>query len=100
MTTKQRILAQLEQNRGTPLSGGALAEALGVSRTAVWKAVRELQSGGHAITAVQNRGYTLEKTSEVLSAEGIRVYLRDKSARLVVEPVLASTNLTAKQLAA
>ena len=35
MTTKERILALLEENRGTPLSGEVLAEELGVSRTAV-----------------------------------------------------------------
>ena len=29
MTTKERILALLEENRGTPLSGEVLAEELG-----------------------------------------------------------------------
>lgn len=41
MTTKERILALLEENRGTPLSGEVLAEELGVSRTAVWKAIKD-----------------------------------------------------------
>ena len=60
MTTKERILALLEENRGTPLSGEVLAEELGVSRTAVWKAIKDLQKAGHAIAAAQNRGYTLD----------------------------------------
>ena len=51
MTTKERILALLEENRGTPLSGEVLAEELGVSRTAVWKAIKDLQKAGHAIAA-------------------------------------------------
>ena len=37
MNTKARVLAILEENRGTVVSGQALAQAAGVSRTAVWK---------------------------------------------------------------
>ena len=78
MTTKERILALLEENRGTPLSGEVLAEELGVSRTAVWKAIKDLQKAGHAIAAAQNRGYTLDTDSEVLSEQGVRLFLRNK----------------------
>ena len=45
MTVKQSILAALEQNRGTALSGQALAEQLGVSRNAVWKAIHAGDGG-------------------------------------------------------
>lgn len=100
VTTKTRVLTLLETNRGQALSGEALAEQLGVSRTAVWKAIKELQRDGHAIEAVQGQGYTLRTDSEVLSAEGIRPWLDGGIPRLVVEPVVQSTNLTAKQLAA
>ena len=100
MTTKERILALLEENRGTPLSGEVLAEELGVSRTAVWKAIKDLQKAGHAIAAAQNRGYTLDTDSEVLSEQGVRLFLRTKSLNLVVAQELESTNLTAKQMAA
>ena len=62
MTTKERILALLEENRGTPLSGEVLAEELGVSRTAVWKAIKDLQKAGHAIAAAQNRGMSASAT--------------------------------------
>lgn len=100
MTTKERILALLEENRGTPLSGEALAEELGVSRTAVWKAIKDLQKAGHAIAAAQNKGYTLDTDSEMLSEQGVRLFLRNKSLNLVVARELESTNLTAKQMAA
>ena len=99
MTTKERILALLEENRGTPLSGEVLAEELGVSRTAVWKAIKDLQKAGHAIAAAQNRGYTLDTDSEVLSEQGVRLFLRNKSLNLVVAQELEST-CTAKQMAA
>lgn len=100
MPTKERLLALLEENRGTPLSGEALARRLGVSRTAVWKAMRELREQGHAIDAGPGRGYTLHAQSDVLSEQGIRHYLRAPVPRLVVEQTLVSTNLTAKRLAA
>ena len=100
MSTKERLLTLLEENRGAPLSGEALAQQLGVSRTAVWKAVRELQGQGHSIEAVQNKGYTLRPESDVLSEQGVRRYLYHTLPRIVVEQTLGSTNLTAKQLAA
>lgn len=100
MPTKERLLALLEENRGAPLSGEALARQLGVSRAAVWKAMRALQGQGHAIDAVQNKGYTLRPESDVLSEPGVRQYLHHALPRLVVEQTLVSTNLTAKQLAA
>ena len=100
MSTKERLLALLEENRGAPLSGEALARQLGVSRSAIWKAVRELQGQGHVIEATQNKGYTLRPESDVLSEQGVRQYLRRALPQLVVEQTLVSTNLTAKQLAA
>lgn len=100
MATKERLLALLEENRGAPLSGEALARQLGVSRSAIWKAVRELQGQGHSIKAVQNKGYTLRPESDVLSEQGVRQHLRRALPRVVVEQTLVSTNLTAKQLAA
>ena len=39
LTVKDAVLQALEQARGTRLSGGRLAEQLGVSRAAVHKAI-------------------------------------------------------------
>ncbi|MEG2697367.1 MAG: biotin--[acetyl-CoA-carboxylase] ligase [Ruthenibacterium sp.] len=100
MAIKQALLRILEENKGEVLSGEALAERLCVSRAAVWKAVKELQKEGHAIGAVTNRGYTLETTSDVLTAEGLLPYLARREVTVVAQPCLASTNLTAKELAA
>ncbi len=100
MTTKERVLRALEENRGTPLSGEALAEQLGVSRTAVWKAVNDLKKDGHKIASAQNKGYTLSVDNNVLSVQGIRKYRSDPSLPITVEQELVSTNTTAKQLAA
>lgn len=100
MTTKTQILTWFETNRGEIISGEVLAERFGVSRTAVWKAIKDLQKAGHAIEAVPQKGYTMHSDNEVLSEEGIRPYLTQEVPMLVVESEIDSTNLLAKQLAA
>ena len=44
MAVKDKVLAALEQARGERLSGGRLAETLGVSRAAVHKAISTLRT--------------------------------------------------------
>lgn len=77
-------------------SGTALAASLGVSRTAVWKAVRELEALGLAIAAVSGKGYRLAVPLELLSAAAISAHLDPKSepllARLELHDQLDSTN--------
>ena len=76
MNVKQSILAALEQNRGTALSGQALAQQLGVSRNAVWKAIHILQAEGYAVLATPNRGYRLADDCDRLSAAGLAAEMR------------------------
>jgi BirA family biotin operon repressor/biotin-[acetyl-CoA-carboxylase] ligase len=52
-------------------SGEELAETLGVSRGAVWKAVESLRELGATLHAVRNRGYRLRSGSDALEASRI-----------------------------
>ena len=52
-------------------SGEQLAERLGVSRSAVWKAVESLRELGATLHAVRNRGYRLRSGSDALDANRI-----------------------------
>lgn len=61
-----RVFAELAD--GQFHSGEQLAEALGVSRSAVWKAVESLRELGATLHAVRNRGYRLAKSGEPLEA--------------------------------
>ena len=101
MTVKNRVLSQLEANRGEDISGEALARELGVSRAAVWKAINSLKEQGYPITASTNKGYRLDETSDILSKEGIALYLSPsaKSDELSVFDEIDSTNLEAKRMA-
>jgi BirA family biotin operon repressor/biotin-[acetyl-CoA-carboxylase] ligase len=58
-------------------SGEDLADALGVSRGAVWKAVKSLRDLGATVHAVRNRGYRLAKSSEALAVAPILASLSD-----------------------
>jgi len=56
---------------GTPISGEALAEQLGVTRAAVWKQIAALRALGLPIEARTNVGYSLPWPVELLDATRI-----------------------------
>ncbi|BBA92129.1 bifunctional biotin--[acetyl-CoA-carboxylase] ligase/biotin operon repressor BirA [Streptococcus ruminantium] len=58
MKTYQKIYLLLEE-RQDYISGEELAQELGISRTSVWKAIRQLEMQGLTIEAARNRGYKL-----------------------------------------
>lgn len=80
------------------LSGETLASRFGVTRAAIWKAVRALREEGYEIGAAPNRGYTLGVCSR-LSAQAIGHYGTGGFSVEVLD-VICSTNNYAKTLAA
>ena len=59
MSVKAQVLSALDAARGRYISGQELADQLGVSRAAIWKAVTALRTDGTPIEAITNRGYAL-----------------------------------------
>ena len=98
--TKELVLEILQEHPDAFVSGAYLAERLGLSRTAVWKAISRLKADGYEIEAVTNQGYRLLSGSDVLSAGGITRYLRHPEIRPQVFPTLTSTSTVLKSLAA
>ena len=98
---KRDVLRMLEERRGTAISGEAMAQALGVSRAAVCKAVASLRAEGHLVGSAPHRGYLLERGSDVLTEEGIRSHLSEAGGvrRVVCLETVDSTNTHAKRLA-
>ncbi len=82
--TKEKLLELFESNKGIYFSGEEIAGKLGVSRAAVWKAVKNLRNEGYAIDAVTNKGYCLSKKNDILSPQGIRKYLKSDYADIEV----------------
>lgn len=101
MSVKSEILHILESNKGRNISGQELADMLNVSRTAVWKAINLLKNEGYLIETVPNKGYSLSASSDILSSEGIRLYLNEefKNIPITVFKTIGSTNSEAKLLA-
>ena len=100
---KAEILAALDAARGQYLSGQELAQRLGVSRTAVWKAVAALRADGLPIQAVTNRGYTLAADADLLHADAIAAHLDPEVARALQSEVydrLPGTNAALRARAA
>ena len=89
-----RVFAQLSD--GQFHSGEQLAESLGVSRSAVWKAAHSLRDLGATLHAVRNRGYRLVTVTEPLDAAKIRDQLvravRDRVQGLHVAWSVGSSN--------
>ncbi len=102
MTTKEQILLLLENHREEFLSGEEIARGLSVSRAGVWKAIKLLQKEGYAIRAVNNKGYILQKSPDVLSAAFIEQELNKSGIFLQVQvkKQVDSTNNVLKQYAA
>lgn len=55
---KTEVLRMLKETDDY-LSGQEICERLNVSRTAVWKVIKQLEAEGYEIEAVRNRGYRL-----------------------------------------
>lgn len=97
---KTEILRMLKST-GDYLSGQQLCEMLGVSRTAVWKAVGELKEEGYVIEAVRNRGYRLVEGADVITQAELASMLHTQwiGTRLVYFDETDSTNTRARKLA-
>ena len=93
------VLTFLENNRGEYISGEKIASSVGVSRNAVWKAIRQLQAGGHKIHSSTNKGYCLDNANDVLSKQSIEKHLNTNIFDIEVVKSVSSTNTVLRQRA-
>ncbi len=101
MNIKEELLEKLADSDGEYISGALLAEKLGVSRNAVWKAVKSLETEGYSIEAVTSRGYRLTADNNHLSDKLINTFLKTEKIgrKIIVYDTTESTNNVAKELA-
>ena len=99
MAMKSEILALLRES-GDYISGQELCNRFGVSRTAVWKVMKQLKEEGYIIEAVQNKGYRLTENPDVFSASELKSRIRNQWAgrELYFYGETGSTNTDAKRL--
>lgn len=97
MSTKKELIKLFENNRNQLLSGQELANQLQVSRTAIWKAIKNLEKEGYLIESIASQGYRLLENSDVLSVEGMARHL-NKDILIKVYESIDSTNKELKRL--
>lgn len=97
---RRDILQDLTAAGTAPVSGQTLAEKYGVSRNAVWKAVRALQRDGYPVSAVGKKGYILQPGADILSEDEIRPLLGEASADMDIRifRTIDSTNAEARRM--
>jgi BirA family biotin operon repressor/biotin-[acetyl-CoA-carboxylase] ligase len=98
--TAFKVLEVLEAG-DNPVSGEQISARLGISRSAVWKHVKELKSMGYEIEASQKEGYRLTKKSNRLLPYEVHKRLRTNfiGKRMRYYESTPSTNWVGKQLA-
>jgi BirA family transcriptional regulator, biotin operon repressor / biotin---[acetyl-CoA-carboxylase] ligase len=98
---RKKLLDAFSNNHGQYLSGQTLADAIGCSRTAIWKHIEELRKDGFELEAIRNKGYRIIKTTDRVSADEIRLGLKTKflGQSIHYEDSVESTQRVAHRLA-
>ncbi|RBO79778.1 biotin--[acetyl-CoA-carboxylase] ligase [Marinomonas aquiplantarum] len=90
----QAVLALLSDNEFH--SGEELGAALGVTRAAVWKKLKKLESIGVRVHSVKGRGYRLPSPLELLSEQALREQGVPQQVSIALDFETESTNGDAK----
>lgn len=78
MMSTNRLLELFEQNPGEYVSGEMISQELGVSRTAVWKQIKKLESLGYVFDASRRLGYKLISLPDIISVPQLVSQLKSK----------------------
>src|SRR5512144_425991 len=99
--SEELVLGFLAEAGEEFVSGEAISDKLGLSRTAVWKHVEQLRSQGYRIDAMPARGYRLREIPDRLTPLELRPLLatRDLGQVLHCHDEVSSTNDVARELA-
>ncbi len=94
----KNVRTLLEAAEGRYVSGQAMSQQLGVSRSAVWKQVKRLRAQGYEIKGGTNLGYRLVSTPQLLSQDAIASLLSGHpwQEKITVLETVDSTNNLAK----
>lgn len=100
-TTKEKVLqALLALPQEAYVSGEQLATACGISRTAIWKAIRTLEQDGYDIESVRKKGYRLASSKDFVDRAHIAQHLQTKHIGQVIHyyKEVTSTQIIASDL--
>lgn len=97
---KEEILKMLRETDGY-ISGQELCNKFGVSRTAIWKVMKQLKEAGYNIEAQQNKGYHIVSAPDVMDAAELKSIWKPKwvGCEILYFDSIDSTNTKAQELA-
>ena len=99
---KNEVLKILLSNN-IHVSGQDISESLGVSRTAVWKAISALKKDGYNIESINNKGYLLLSKSNIINQveieQNINSYKLSNAPQIIYLDEVDSTNNYARLMA-
>lgn len=98
---KNDIIKKLTENINDYISGEKLSEELKVSRTAVWKWIKELKKEGYVIESSSKKGYRLSMTPDIINEYEIGNNLNTRIIGREIHcfSTIDSTNIYAKKIA-
>ena len=96
MSTVEKLLELLKNNRETSLSGQKIGDAIGISRSAVWKAVEQLRNEGFEIESRPHVGYRLLSVPDLLSESEIGRYISSPCDLSVYDTVDSTLRIAAE----
>lgn len=98
---KSKILSFLKSNKDDFISGEKISQALGISRTAVWKYIKALKEEGYNIESISRKGYRIISSPDLLTFEEIKEHLITNviGQHIIHFDTIGSTNTKAKELA-
>lgn len=98
---KERVLKILKNKFREFVSGEDMAWEMGISRTAIWKHVKELQEEGYTVESSSRKGYRLVGVPDLLFPPALRKGLEGCLVGSQIEYLkeIPSTNDHAKELA-
>ncbi|MCZ0701876.1 BirA family biotin operon repressor/biotin-[acetyl-CoA-carboxylase] ligase [Natronobacillus azotifigens] len=100
-STREQLIELLAKQGGSFVSGQWISETLEISRTAVWKQMKQLEKDGYQFEAVPNKGYRIVEVPHKLSANTIQWGLHTKwlGKEIVHHDRISSTQTTAIEYA-
>ncbi len=98
---KYELIKRLSAANGVPVSGQQLANDLNISRTAIWKHMKQLEVEGYQFESVRKKGYIMISTPDTLDPAKITAALVTKEfgQNIIYEEILTSTQTIANQQA-
>jgi BirA family biotin operon repressor/biotin-[acetyl-CoA-carboxylase] ligase len=100
---RDQIVEAFIQANGQFVSGNDLSQQLGVTRTAIWKHIRQLEGYGFVFESAPRAGYCLRQVPNLVLEPLLKRHMRadaDLGRKVLWYPRVDSTNIVAAQMAA